>query len=281
MTVTNFHTHNNLCDGKGSIEEYIVCAVEKGLTALGFSSHAPLPVSNNWTLSDENLSVYLNQLEFQKKKWRESLQIYTGLEIDYIPDIQAPGNARWKALNLDYAIGSVHSTAGLDRNPEYKCVDGPLEDFLWLLEHIHTGSIQALCEAYYTRVCELVQIGGFNILGHLDLVKKRNLNSEFFEETQPWYRRQVLTALNVMAKSQIILEINSGAISRQVLEEVYPSPWIIAEAFKKNIPMMINSDAHQPQDVDFYFYESAELLRDIGCKEVWALLDNCWTAIKL
>lgn len=281
MIKTNYHTHNELCDGSGNIEEYIASAIAKGFTALGFSSHAPLPIPNQWTLSDETLPIYLSELENEKMKWKNHLQIYSGLEIDYIPNNQTPKDARWNHLGLDFIIGSVHTTAGLDVNPEYKCVDGPLKDFLWLLERMHSGSIESLSEAYYTRICELLNIGGFSFLGHFDLMKKYNRNNDFYSESASWYRTHVLSALEVMANSGIILEVNTGAIARKTLDDVYPSPWILKEAHKREIAVMINSDAHKPEDVDCHFEESQYLLREIGFKDVWVLLDNQWTKIGL
>lgn len=281
MIKTNYHTHNEFCDGKGPIEDYIKIAVERGFTALGFSSHAPLPVKNDWTLNDDNLPEYLAELDKQKLKWKDRLQVYTGLEIDYIPGSQAPGDARWKNLNLDYAVGSVHTTTGLDRNPRYCCIDGPEDEVQWLLDDIHGGSWENMSEVYYARISELVKLGGFAFLGHFDLIKKQNRNNSCFSENAPWYRRQVLSALDSFAGSGIIMEVNSGAISRGTLDEVYPSPWILSEAFKRDIPMMVNADAHRPEDIDCNFDESRALLRDIGYRETWALLDGDWTTVPI
>ena len=281
MIKTNYHTHNELCDGKGSIEEYIEEALKKGFTALGFSSHAPLPVENEWTLTDENLPLYLAKVDKLKAKWKDRIQIYKGLEIDYIPGSQTPGDPRWAALNLDYAVGSVHTTTGLDRNPEYHCIDGPENGLKWIIDEIHDGSWEKLSEAYFTRVSELVRLGGFAFLGHFDLLKKRNKDNTYFREDSVWYRRQVLTALDTLAGSGIIMEVNSGAISRGVLDVVYPSPWILAEALKREIPVMVNADAHRPEDIDFHFEESQALLRDTGYREAWVLIDGDWTAVPI
>lgn len=281
MIKTNYHTHNDFCDGHGAIEEYVTAAVDKGLTALGFSSHAPLPVVNEWTLTEEKLPLYLAEVDRQKETMKDRLQIYKGLEIDYIPGAQTPGDAKWDALGLDFRIGSVHNSVGLDKDPEYNCVDGPVENLEWLLREIHGGSFENLCEEYYTRIAELVKLGGFQILGHFDLVKKRNKDGGYFSEDAPWYRRQVKSALEALAGSGIIMEVNSGAISRGALDEVYPSEWILSEALTINIPVMINADAHRPQDIDCHYDESCALLRDVGYREVWALLDGDWTVVPL
>jgi len=281
MILTNYHTHNELCDGKGPIESYITTALEKDFTALGFSSHAPLPVKNDWTLTEETLLIYLGELDQQIFKWGSRIQIYKGLEIDYIPGYQAPNQRRWTDLNLDYAIGSVHSTTGLSQNPEYYCIEGPDHELKWLLDEIHEGSWEKLSEAYYTRICELVELGGFDFLGHLDMIKKKNRDNAYYREDAPWYHRQVITALDTLEDSGIILEVNSGAISRGVLDEVYPSPWILAEALKRDIPVMVNSDAHRPEDIDSNYEESCSLLREIGYREIWALLEEKWQAVQL
>ncbi len=278
MIKANYHTHNQLCDGKGPIEDYIRTAVDRGFLALGFSSHAPLPVTNKWTLTEETLPVYLAEVEKQKGIWKDRIQVYKGLEIDYIPNYQTPVDSKYKSMNLDYAIASVHSTTGLDSNPEYHCIDGPLNELQWLLDNVHEGSWKKLCAAYYQRISEVIEIGGFAFIGHLDLVKKRNKDNQNFREDEPWYQQQVKEALDTLAGSGIIMEINSGAISRGILDEVYPSPWILAEAFERNIPVMVNADAHRPGDIDCNFKESHALLRNVGYRETWALIDGDWSA---
>ncbi|MDC7224950.1 MAG: PHP domain-containing protein, partial [Spirochaetales bacterium] len=41
MIKTCYHTHCYYCDGKGKPKAYAESALEKGFTALGFSSHSP------------------------------------------------------------------------------------------------------------------------------------------------------------------------------------------------------------------------------------------------
>ena len=112
--LTNYHTHNRLCDGEGPAEDYVEAAAAKGFAALGFSSHAPLPpnvaVPHSWTLSEDSLPDYLAEIRRLRDAWAGKIQVYLGLEIDYIPGSQAPSDPKWDALGLDYRIGSVHST---------------------------------------------------------------------------------------------------------------------------------------------------------------------------
>lgn len=281
MILTNYHTHSDFCDGTGSPEAYVDAAIRKGFTALGFSAHAPIPVENEWTLSKERLPAYLAEIERLQSERSDRIQIYKALEIDFIPGSQAPDDKKYDSLNLDYRVGSVHSTADLDRNPLYHCVDGPLEGLHWLLDEIHGGSFENLSAEYYSRVAAMVRRGGFAFLGHLDLIKKRNRNGDYFSEDAPWYRRQVRDVLDVIDGSGVFLELNSGAIARGALSEFYPSPWILAEAKTRGIPVVINADAHRPDDIDCHFAEMRSALKEIGYRENWALLDGDWTAVPL
>ena len=50
--------HTTWCDGKNTPEEMVAAALEKGFGAIGFSSHALLPISDPWTLQpDEVLEI--------------------------------------------------------------------------------------------------------------------------------------------------------------------------------------------------------------------------------
>lgn len=45
--ISNLHTHTTYCDGKNSIEENILYAIEKNFISLGFSGHSYLPFDNS------------------------------------------------------------------------------------------------------------------------------------------------------------------------------------------------------------------------------------------
>ena len=276
MIRTNYHTHNAFCDGTGLMEDYVQAAKDKGFQALGFSSHAPIALANEWSLSEERLRAYLDEGRRLKQVHQGDIELYVGLEIDYIPGSQGPRDTRWDSLGLDYRIGSVHSTVGLDQDPEYRCIDGPVEGLEWVLENIHGGSVRQMCEAYYARVAELAQLGGFDILGHFDLIKKRNQDNRYFDEKSPWYSHAAMEALKAVAKSGVILEINTGAISRGLRDDPYPSPFILHAARKMEIPVTYSADAHAPAALDCSFDDVQDLLKDTGYSHVRVLMGGHW-----
>lgn len=275
--LTNYHTHCRYCDGQGELEDYVLYALEKGFTALGFSSHAPVE-GESWTMSHGDLALYMQQVEDLKEKYRGRLDIYRGLEIDYIPGQSDACSTFFQDLALDYSVGSFHM---FPVDGKLWAVDGPDEHYLHLLNEVFRGSMAAYSEGFYRNVSAMLKKGGFDILGHLDLIKKRNSDNRFFREDEPWYQNQIRHVLEDVARWGGIMEINTGGISRNAIDSVYPSPWIIQKAVKLGIPMCINSDAHQPKHLDFYFEESRQILKEAGASAMMVLSEGHWQAVTL
>ncbi len=279
MILSNFHSHFNLCDGKGEAHEYLDQAVKLGFSAYGFSAHAPLE-GESWTMKEENLGKYLSTVENLKKEYAGKIQVYTGLEIDYIPGKTGPSSGKFSDLGLDYTIGSVHMLDCAETG-NLLAVDGPDEMFLSLLENTFSGSFRDFSGAYYCLIRRMLSEHKFNILGHIDLIKKKNRKFGYLDESEKWYRNHVLETLDAAAKKDVIIEINSGGIARGATDQLYPSDWIVRECRKRNIPMMVNADSHNPEHINFYFREAYELLREYGYKDVRILLDGKWQDVPI
>ncbi|GAL32253.1 histidinol-phosphatase [Vibrio maritimus] len=160
-------------------------------------------------------------------------------------------------------------------------VDGPHEEFLVLLNEVHGGSARSMITKYYQRVTELCVLGGFDVLGHFDLVKKHNKALAFFDESDDWYKEVALNALEAVAKAGVVLEVNYGGMLRGATDDVYPSPWLLAEAKQRGIPIQINADAHAPHHLGVHHDYCRELLKRVGYDTQRILLDNVWTDVPL
>jgi len=67
---------------------------------LGFSSHAPIPFDCAWTMKKQALEPYIFEIN-ELKKSNPQIEIYAGLEVDYIPGVTSPGHFQGQ---LDYTI---------------------------------------------------------------------------------------------------------------------------------------------------------------------------------
>jgi len=275
--LSNLHTHCGFCDGVGNPEEYVVKALEKGFYALGFSSHGPAHFSTGWTMSDKTAEEYLKTIDELKNRYKNTIQIYKGMEIDYFP-----GDTRniFLRYDLDYIIGSIHfiNTPG---ESEFFSIDGSMEAFEKTLNVCAGSDIKKVVYRYYETVLEMLQKNRFDILGHLDIVKKNNTGNRFFNENEKWYVDLVKKIVEKISQHKVIVEVNTGGVARGYTDEIYPSEWIIRECRKWDIPITLTSDAHRPENIDFYFDEAKRIIKSAGYNEIWEIDDGKWVCRKI
>jgi histidinol-phosphatase (PHP family) len=268
----NFHTHSNYCDGKESLTNILASAEEQQLVSLGFSSHAPLPFQRAWCMKKESLSSYIN--EINKLKSESGIQLYTGLEVDYIPNQISPIDFPM----VDYTIGSIHFVDSFEDGAGWE-VDLSHQNFLDGFDKIFKHKIQDVIARYFELTREMCEKACPTIVGHLDKIKIQNTGNKFFSESESWYKDELYKTLDVIKKSGAIVEVNTRGIYLKKAETTYPSPWILEECFKRDIPITISSDAHQPKDLINYFPAAAKMISEIGYKKISVLHDGSWQSL--
>ncbi len=268
---SNLHTHSTYCDGKSSLSDIVTSARSQNLISLGFSSHAPLPFASPWCMKKENLKSYIEDIH-QLKVNNSSIQIYSGLEVDYIPGKISPDDFKGA---LDYTIGSVHFVDSFAEGNGWE-IDGTHSSFQLGYEHIFKKDIQAVIARYFELTREMVLKSCPTIIGHLDKIKIQNTYYPYFDESSKWYRDEVTKTIKLIKDSGAIVEVNTRGIYQKKSQTTYPSPWILELIHQQSIPVTISSDAHHPDDLVNHFPETAELLLSIGFKKIRILLDGSW-----
>lgn len=271
---SNFHTHSDYCDGKGKIADYLRAATDAGIKWIGFSSHAPLPFPCKWCMSTDDFPQYLEEIESAGHTFPE-LQIYRGLEVDYIPDVVSPLTY---ASRLDYTIGSIHFVESFDGKGWE--IDNTLEVFKEGLKKIFLNNINAAVTRYLELTRAMLNFAPPNVLGHMDKIKANALNV-FFDESEPWYRKEVEKTIDAIAQTNTIVEVNTRGVYKKKSPTTYPSPWILEQLHHRKIPVTISSDAHHPEDLTREFKSTRSLLIDVGFKEVAVLRESSWKQISL
>lgn len=277
--LSNLHTHCGLDDGTGTMEEYVLSALSKGFTALGFSCHTPLGIEDSWHMRNENFSYYLDEIDRLRRLYKDRIEIYAGLELDFIEDTGEMAGNEYRD-RLDFTIGSVHLMRHA-KSDRYLAVDGPVEEYETLLQDNFDGDIQRFVGHYFTLQERMMESWKFDILGHCDLMKKRNVDNRFFDPTQMWYRKLTSHLLKTAKKHKIRIELNTGGIARGAISEPYPSPEMISACAELGIPMTLSSDAHQSSHIDFYFSQADDLLVQSGHRSIDVLQHGMWTSISL
>ena len=265
------HTHTTYCDGADDIETCCLMAQKKGLQSLGFSAHAPITkkmgIRTYWHLRDEKLNEYIDAVRAAKKRWEGKLPIYLGLEVDFIPGIIGPADRDYHSMDLDFIIGSVHYV--IPQRGEPFTVDDSEENVDRGIMESYNGDPLRMVEEYYNSLLAMIRAGGFDLLGHPDLVKKNNSGSRLFSEDEKFYREKTSAIADLMAGEGIPSEINSGGINRGKIKDCYPSLNFLKLFRERGIPMVINADAHRADDLDGHYHEARESLLAAGYAETF------------
>jgi histidinol-phosphatase (PHP family) len=272
----NFHTHSHYCDGVGKFEDYITAAAGS-VVSLGFTSHAPVPFECKWCMQSANLDAYVGELDQTRERFRERIQVYKGLEVDYVPGLISPYTFRDK---LDFTVGSIHFVEKLPDGRHWE-IDNTHEVFLEGLEKIFRNNFKEAVCRYFELTREMIAIAPPTIVGHLDKIKIQNKGGRFFSETDRWYRDEIDKTVQAISKTSCIVEVNTRGLYQKKSETTYPSPWVLSLILKNNIPITINSDAHHPKDLTTHFHQTAHELLDIGFKKIYILLDGKWQPFQL
>jgi len=273
--ITNHHTHSLYSDGSSQPEEYIIEAISKGFNILGFSEHSPLPFENKFSFRKENKDEYLSLLQNLKQEYSSRISILTGMEMDFIPGISENFSKIKAEYKLDYLIGSVHLVRP-QNSDELWFTDGPdFETYDQGLNKLFGGDIKKAVKAYYYQLNEMIETQHIDILGHLDKIKMHN-RDRFFREDEAWYKSLVSETLELIQDRDIIVEVNTRGIYKKRSETTFPGLDILKQIKDLRIPVMVNSDAHKPHELDLEFNQGFSLLKEAGIEEVVYFKRNGW-----
>jgi histidinol-phosphatase (PHP family) len=252
MSITyNLHTHTYRCKhASGNVADYCRAARTHGLTTLGFSDHTPLP-DNRWSrirMDFSELHAYNRDVELARGRF-PGLTVLKGMECEYAPEYVAYYRDILQGeLGFDYLIGAVHS---FPYHGEWMNVYGGTQDAVTL-------------RAYADCVIEAIGSGLFAFIAHPDLFGNAYLC---------WDADAVACARDILqaaAALHVPLEINGYGFRKPAIDTPqgrrpkYPwlPFWQLAGEYK--VPVIVNSDAHRPQDVIANMEDGLAMARACG-----------------
>ena len=241
--IIDLHNHTPLCNhAEGKISEYIENAIKSGTKVFGFSDHAPMDFDTEYRMKFDEMKGYEAEVLKNKQKYKDKIEILLGYEVDYL---KGHIDSRVVNADVDYLIGSVHfiDEWGFD-NPEF-------------IGRYKSEDIDEIWQKYFNATKEMAESGLFDIVGHLDLIKvfKFMPNKDINE-----LAKETLLAIK---KADMVLEINVAGY-RKPIGEAYPSPELLKEAYKMEIPITFGSDAHKPEQVSLYNDEVINMAKNVG-----------------
>jgi histidinol-phosphatase (PHP family) len=259
--MNDYHMHTALSDGEGDMDAFVARAEALGLAELGFSDHlVPRAVDEEgYGLPGQDVARYAGAVRRAAAR-ADGVRVLLGIEVDYVPGTEAEMERLLVAEPFDYVIGSVHFAAGFPFDmPTLK--DDPRWD-----------DVDAVYRAYWETVAAAAAWGGFDVVGHLDLVKK------FGHRPAADMTAAEDGALEAIRDAGLAIELNTSGL-RGVAREAYPGPALLARAAALGIPLVIGSDAHTAADVGRDFDRAAALARAAGHRSTLRLSDGAQEAL--
>jgi histidinol-phosphatase (PHP family) len=173
-------------------------------------------------------------------------------------------------------IGGVHLIRNKDNNNnELWFIDGPYrEKYDRGLQVVFYGNPRKGVEAYYNQVLEMIATQHPDIVAHLDKIKMHN-NNRYFSEDESWYKSLVWKTLKYIAEeTNTVIEINTRGLYKKRADTFFPGPEILEQIHHLKIPVTLSSDAHLPDELDGFYPEALNLLKDIGFKDLICFKDS-------
>lgn len=264
MIKQNLHTHSLYCDGRNSIEEMILEAIDKKFTILGFSEHGTNQPLDPLSLKKEDVPKYVNEVLQMKEKYKDQIEIYLGLEQEWM------GTHFIKGSPFDYLIGSIHYIQTQDGFYPIDKNQDMTKRIIELFDH----DFLRFVKAYYEQVNEQAKDPNIDIIGHLDLIMKFNEDESFFSFTDPQYIKLACDCIDHCVQDNKIIEVNTGAMARGLRTTPYPYVNLLRYIQNHQGKICINSDCHRKQFLDFGYEEALSKIKELQFKEMMVLTPN-------
>ncbi|MBA3937772.1 MAG: PHP domain-containing protein [Planctomycetes bacterium] len=250
----NYHAHTWRCQhAEGDAVDYARVAAAGGCRVLGISDHVPMP-DGRWA----EFRMRMDQLDGYEaavaaaQAAEPGLQVLLGMECELVPEFT--GFYRDELLGrrgYDYLIGACHGTY----------LDGR-----WISSFERLGTPRAL-RAYADYAVRTLASGLFAFFAHPDIIGGSHAD---------WNADTAACAADICAASaalRVPLEMNSYGFRKPFIDgaagprATYPwKPfWEVAAAHR--VQVVLNSDAHRPQDVLAGYDELAAWRDELGLVE--------------
>lgn len=256
MIIGDIHTHTTYCDGKNTPEEMVRAAIDKGLGVIGFTGHSYTFFDTEYCMKRERLKNYRDEVRSLAKKYKDKITVLLGIEQDFYTDLPPEG--------YDYVIGSVHY---IKLGEEYIAADDGNDKLIYAANKYFGGDIYGVAEEYFRTVSCILQKINADIIGHIDVITKYNEIDPIFDVCETRFVKAYKKAVDTLAESGKIFEVNTGAISRGVRKTPYPGIYMWDYLKQKDVKLILTGDSHSTDALCCQFDKWTKSVEEYGMKD--------------
>ena len=208
-----------------------------GIAEIGFAEHVDFdPADQGFGFFDYDR--YSDDIARARRFFKGKLAIRKGVEIDYQQRFE-PEIKEWlNGKRFDFVIGSVHY---VNRN----FIDG---------NFVATSSPERIYSAYFSEVINSIWSGLFDVLGHLDIVRKYTISCDRSIDRglrDPTNEKAIKAVLKETMEREMYLEVNAKlSVLRDGCRDTMPSKDIVEEYIESGGRLLsVGSDAHSSEEL--------------------------------
>ena len=166
-------------------------------------------------------------------------------------------------------------------SPEGKIVDidTPADTFRQLVDKHFGGDLDYVVHLYYKNLLRMVELGGFDLVGHAD---KMHYNASCYRPgllDEPWYDTFVRSYFTAIAERGYIVEVNTK--SYYELGTFYPNERYFSFLKELGVRVQVNSDAHYPERINNGRAEALAALKKAGFETVVEWHHGRWEDMRI
>ena len=247
------HVHSTIShDGKSSIADYVRIAPQLGVDEITFTEHYDDYTGLETNLSTLDVENYYKTIQAIQNE--TDFPIHFGIEIGLQPDITKMIKDMVPKYPFDFIIGSSHITCKMDMAYDKRFFDGYTRREAYL--------------RYFNEVLENIRLyDEFDSYGHLDYVVRYGGYAEKFIDYKEFSEILDEILLSLIKKDKG-LEVNTSGL-RNGIGKTHPNSSVLKRYHELGGKIItVGSDAHRTEDLAAGFKEAAQMLEEIGFREI-------------
>jgi histidinol-phosphatase (PHP family) len=245
----DYHMHSEFSiDSQVPVAERCEQAIALGLAEICITDHwdcHPLEESRGYYQAQP----YFDEVQRCRDLYAGRVQLRAGVEIGEPHLCLEQAEALTAAYPYDFVIGSLHWVG------EGMVMD---QSYFW-----EGREQREAYETYYSELLRMVAVGGFDVIGHLDVPKRLGF-VVYGSYASGDYEEQIRAVLRTAIERGIGIEINTGTARRSV--GIFSPPLDVLRWYKElgGEILTIGSDAHHADQMAFRFDEVPAMLAAAG-----------------
>lgn len=244
----DLHTHSRFsADGSASMEAMCLRAIDLGLNHIAFTEHVDyVPADIGFGFFQPE--AFMDEIGRCRELYGDRITILAGVEIGELDRFRPQVDELLATFPFDLVIGSLHWV-------EDELVFDP--------DYFRRRQQESAFRAYFAAVAKMCRGGGFDVLGHLDVVKRHGYDV-YGDADVSRYEDDIRPILAALIEHGIALEVNTSTIRRAV-NRACPDAAVL-EWYREmgGERVTFGSDAHRIAHVAAGWEEAGKMIREAG-----------------